>query len=547
MHRPYIDEIVITENGEEYTRVEDVFDCWFESGSMPYAQSHYPFENKDWFEKHFPADFIVEYVAQTRGWFYTLMVLSTAIFDKPPFKNCICHGVVLDDKGQKLSKRLNNYADPKDLFDKYGADALRWFMMSSPVMRGQELYIDKEGKFIRDVVRLAIKPIWNAYNFFCLYANADGIKAEFSIDSKDVMDRYILAKAKQTVKNISNALDEYDTNKATDEVSDFFEILNNWYIRRNKERFWKSEKDEDKISAYNTLYTVLDIMSRAAAPLLPLTLEEIYKGLGNEKSVHLQDYPDLSKLDNYHSLIELMDEVRDICNAAHAIRNRINIRIRHPLSELRIIGNAATDIDSYSTICDIIKDEVNVKNVVVGQGEQKITDFAIYNLKINFPVLGKRLPEKIKQIIPAAKKNHWKLLASNRIEIIGEILEPTEFTILLEPKPEYQNVAQPLSSNDALVILDTTITKELEQEGYARDLIRLIQQARKDAGLQVTDRINLRIRVSDALKDMLLNFGGYIAEQVLASSISEGDMHNCSFITNDTIENEEVSIGFAQK
>ena len=547
LHRPYIDEIVITENGEEYTRVEDVFDCWFESGSMPYAQSHYPFENKDWFEKHFPADFIVEYVAQTRGWFYTLMVLSTAIFDKPPFKNCICHGVVLDDKGQKLSKRLNNYADPKDLFDKYGADALRWFMMSSPVMRGQELYIDKEGKFIRDVVRLAIKPIWNAYNFFCLYANADGIKAEFSIDSKDVMDRYILAKAKQTVKNISNALDEYDTNKATDEVSDFFEILNNWYIRRNKERFWKSEKDEDKISAYNTLYTVLDIMSRAAAPLLPLTLEEIYKGLGNEKSVHLQDYPDLSKLDNYHSLIELMDEVRDICNAAHAIRNRINIRIRHPLSELRIIGNAATDIDSYSTICDIIKDEVNVKNVVVGQGEQKITDFAIYNLKINFPVLGKRLPEKIKQIIPAAKKNHWKLLASNRIEIIGEILEPTEFTILLEPKPEYQNVAQPLSSNDALVILDTTITKELEQEGYARDLIRLIQQARKDAGLQVTDRINLRIRVSDALKDMLLNFGGYIAEQVLASSISEGDMHNCSFITNDTIENEEVSIGFAQK
>ena len=548
LHRPYIDEIVITENGEEYTRVEDVFDCWFESGSMPYAQSHYPFENKEWFEKHFPADFIVEYVAQTRGWFYTLMVLSTAIFDKPPFKNCICHGVVLDDKGQKLSKRLNNYADPKDLFDKYGADALRWFMMSSPVMRGQELYIDKEGKFIRDVVRLAIKPIWNAYNFFCLYANADGIKAEFNTDSKDIMDRYILAKAKQAVRKIANSLDEYDTNKATDAVGDFFEVLNNWYIRRNKERFWKSEKDADKISAYNTLYTVLDIMCRAAAPLLPLTLEEIYKGLGNEKSLHLQDYPtNLSKLDNYKSLIELMDEVRDICNAAHAIRNRVNIRVRHPLAEIRIIGNAASDIDNYTTICDIIKDEVNVKSVIVGQGEHKVTDFANYNLKINFPVLGKRLPEKIKQIIPAAKKNHWKLVANNRIEIIGELLEPNEFTILLEPKAEYQNIAQPLSNNDALVILDTTITKELEQEGYARDLVRLIQQARKDAGLQVTDRINLRLRVSDKLKDMLHNFGEYIAEQVLASSISEGDMNNCSFIANETIENEEVSIGFINK
>ncbi len=293
LHRPYIDDIVITEGGEEFRRVEDVFDCWFESGSMPFAQVHYPFENKDWFEHHFPADFIVEYQAQTRGWFYTLMVLGTALFDKPPFKNCICHGVVLDDKGQKLSKRLNNYADPNEIFDKFGADALRWFMLSSPVMRGGEMHIDKEGKFIRDVVRLAIKPIWNAYNFFCLYANADGIKAKLAADSTDVMDRYILAKCKQAVEAIGKAFDNYDTPAATDAVSQFFEALNNWYIRRNKERFWKTEHDADKQSAYDTLYTVLTTMCRAAAPLLPLTCEEIYKGLTGERSVHLTDFPSL--------------------------------------------------------------------------------------------------------------------------------------------------------------------------------------------------------------------------------------------------------------
>ncbi|MEI6730021.1 MAG: isoleucine--tRNA ligase, partial [Pseudomonadota bacterium] len=527
LHRPYIDEIVIIENGEEYKRVEDVFDCWFESGSMPYAQLHYPFENKEKFEKNFPADFIVEYTAQTRGWFYTLMILGTALFDKPPFKNCICHGVVLDDKGQKLSKRLNNFADPKDIFENYGADALRWFMVSSPVMRGQELYIDKEGKFIRDVVRLAIKPIWNAYNFFCLYANADGIKAEFSIESTDIMDRYILAKCRQTLRKVSESLDSYDTPLACEAITQFFETLNNWYIRRSKERFWKSEHDADKLSAYNTLYTVLNIMCRAVAPLLPLTLEEIYRGLGNSESVHLADYPNLNALPDYKDLIALMDEVRDICNAAHAIRNRVNIRIRHPLNEIKIIGSAAKDVgvETNAVLLEIIKDEINVKNVS-GQGDKNIADFADYKLQINFPVLGKRLPEKIKQIIPAAKKGCWKQVKGGKVEIAGELLQAGEFSILLEAKPEYKNTTQPLSNNDALVILDTTITPELEQEGYARDLVRLIQQARKDAALQVTDRINLHLRVSEHLAATITAFADYIGEQVLAANLVQGDMSN---------------------
>ncbi len=284
LHKPFIDELIKPDPiNPKHTlrRVPDVFDCWFESGSMPFAQVHYPFENKEWFETHFPADFIVEYAAQTRGWFYTLMVLGTALFDKPPFLNCICHGVILDDKGQKLSKRLNNYTDPKELFERYGADSLRWFMMSSPVMRGLELLIDKDANMVRDTLRLAIKPIWNAYNFFTLYANADGIQAleVRGQGSGNIMDRYILSKCRECVEIVTKAMDSYDTTEATKAIEDFFEVLNNWYIRRNRKRFWKSEKDHDKQAAYDTLYTVLSVTCRLAAPLLPMITEEIWQGI----------------------------------------------------------------------------------------------------------------------------------------------------------------------------------------------------------------------------------------------------------------------------
>jgi isoleucyl-tRNA synthetase len=288
---------------------------------MPFAQVHYPFENKDWFESHYPADFITEYVGQTRGWFNTLIMMATGVFKgtelegKPPFKNCICHGVVLDSEtGLKYSKRLKNYKNPLEVIDQFGADALRWLMISSPVMRGQDLSVDPEGKFIRDVVRLHIKPIWNAYNFFTLYANADGVKGELVVSRQspvvsgnkkggqqadpalspaepvahregsspnggNLMDRYILAKCREAVSQIESALEAYDTPTACAAVSEFFEVLNNWYIRRNKERFWNESGEETDQEAYNTLYTVLHVMVRAAAPLLPYTCEEIYRGL----------------------------------------------------------------------------------------------------------------------------------------------------------------------------------------------------------------------------------------------------------------------------
>ena len=533
LHRPFIDELTRPDPYDaQYTlrRVEDVFDCWFESGSMPFAQMHYPFENKDWFDNHFPADFITEYVGQTRGWFNTLIMLSTALFDRPPFKNCICHGVVLDaETGLKYSKRLKNYKDPLEVIDVFGADALRWLMIASPVMRGQDLMVDPEGKFIRDVVRLAIKPIWNAYNFFCLYANADGVKASFTTDSADVMDRYILAKCKTAVEIIEKSLDSYDTPSATEAVTQFFEALNNWYIRRSKERFWKTDLDADKQAAYDTLYTVLTTMCRAAAPLLPMTCEEIYTKLTGEKSVHLADFPDchaaewrhpdpaIQRGDSVQSDDELMDRIRDICNAALAIRNKLNIRVRQPLKELRIEGIHASTVIAFGR--QIIEDEVNVKNVVSYNTD--FGEFATFKLSLNNPILGKRLPDKMKQIIPAAKKGEWKELSHNSVEVCGEALRPDEFSIQFEPKPEYAARAQALSTNDALVILDTTITPGLEAEGIARDLVRMVQQARKDAALNVSDRIHLHLEASEAILKAASQHRDYIMEQTLALSLSD--------------------------
>lgn len=543
LHRPYIDEIIITKDGEEYVRVEDVFDCWFESGSMPFAQVHYPFENKEWFETHFPADFITEYVGQTRGWFNTLIMLSTALFDKAPFKNCICHGVVLDSEtGLKYSKRLKNYKDPMEVMDKFGADALRWLMISSPVMRGHDLSVDPEGKFIRDVVRLAIKPIWNAYNFFTLYANADGIKAEKRTKSDDIMDQYILQKCADAVATMQKALDAYDTPTACEAVLQFFDVLNNWYIRRNKERFWAEEKSESKQAAYDTLYTVLVTMCRAGAPLLPLTLEAVYQGLTGAESVHLDTFPDCfvkavseNGVDG-KTIVEQMDWVQDVCNAALAIRNKTNLRVRQPLAKLQAVGN----VRRLGSLLTIICDEVNVKSFGTDETGD-IEKYATLKLSINSQVLGKRLPALMKQILPASKKGEWKQLDGG-VEICGEKLLPAEYTLQLEPKPEYANRAQALSTNDALVILDTNITPELETEGLARDVVRMVQQARKDAGLHVSDRIQLAVVASGKTAAALSAHGEEIARQTLASSLLQSALADAAYSTNGTVEGDEVAI-----
>ncbi len=525
LHKPYIDDLV-RPNPDDPTgksmmrRVSDVFDCWFESGSMPYGQAHYPFENKEWFENHFPADFIVEYSAQTRGWFYTLMVLSTALFDRPPFLNCICHGVILDATGQKLSKRLNNYADPLETFEKYGSDALRVTMLSSTVVRGQELLIDKEGKMVFDSLRLFIKPIWNAYNFFCLYANSDSIKAKISYKSENILDQYILSKLKLAVASIETNMDAFDSQSAYNAISDFFEILNNWYIRRSRSRFWKSEKDQDKVAAYNTLYTCLEVMSRAISSLLPLISEHIYLGLTdgtkNNASVHLTDFPVLDEIKIDKKLVSTMDHVQDICSTALFIRSAENIRVRQPLSTLKIITEQSDDFKKFD---DLIKDEINIKSIIY---DNDLVNNADKKLSINFPILGKRLPQKMKDIIKLSKQGEWKFDGSD-LTIADEKLLPEEYSLVLVPRAEQG--AKPLSSNQGMIWLDLSISKELENEGIARDIIRLVQQARKDAEFDVSDRIELELKSGLDLKDVLADHSELICSQTLSmiSSIGKAD------------------------
>ena len=541
LHRPYIDELTAPDpENPAFTlrRVTDVFDCWFESGSMPFAQVHYPFENKEWFHEHFPADFITEYVGQTRGWFNTLIILATALFDKPPFKNCICHGVVLDSEtGLKYSKRLKNYKNPLEVIDQFGADALRWLMVSSPVMRGQDLSVDPEGKFIRDVVRLNIKPIWNAYNFFTLYANVDGVTAKEIRTSAHVMDRYILAKCREAVMAIEAGLDAYDSPSACNALTEFFEVLNNWYIRRSRERFWsEGAVDANKQAAYDTLYTVLVTLSKAAAPLLPLTLEAVYQGLTGEESVHLADFPKATEFGAEAELVADMDRVRAACNAVLSIRSAENIRTRQPLASATLYGAGAERLRDFASL---IEHEGNVHSVRFADSLEGVAE---HRLKLHNPVLGKRLPEKMKQIIPAAKQGQWAL-EDGQLVILGEALQPEEYDLQLEPKNPKGAAA--LSSNDALVVLDLTITSALAAEGLARDFVRMVQQARKDADLQVSDRIRLVVQAQAGVAEAITAHAGYISEQVLATELSHGAVESLPHTSEQQLDGQALRFGFA--
>lgn len=539
LHKPFIDNLT-RPNPDDPTgksimrRTPDVFDCWFESGSMPYGQVHYPFENKDWFEKHFPADFIVEYSAQTRGWFYTLMVLSTALFDRPPFLNCICHGVILDSTGQKLSKRLNNYADPLELFDKYGSDALRVTMLSSNVVKGQELLIDKEGKMVFDSLRLFIKPIWNAYHFFTIYANVDQIRAKISYNQAYVLDRYILSKLKIAVTSIEEGMDRFDTQIAYEAISGFFEVLNNWYIRRSRNRFWRSEQDRDKIGAYDTLYTCLEVMTRAMSSLLPLISEHIYLGLTDGRktgtSVHLTEFPKLDAIKIDQELTNVMDLVLDICSSALFIRSRENIRVRQPLQSLLIITDNSEIFKDFE---ELIKDEINVKSISYSND---LTIHADLKLSINFQALGKRLPGKMKEIIAASKQGKWESKFEKMV-IAGEELLPEEFSLVLEPKNSQGTKS--LSNNKGMIFLDSKISEELKREGVARDLIRSIQQARKDAGFAVSDRIKLKLISESDLSTVLAEHSSFIEEQTLAEINEEFEE---DFMAKAQLEDMSVQI-----
>jgi isoleucyl-tRNA synthetase len=528
LHRPYIDELT-RPNPDDPTgtstmrRVPEVFDCWFESGSMPYAQVHYPFENKEWFENHFPADFIVEYINQTRGWFYTLHVLSTALFDRPPFQNAIAHGVVLAENGDKLSKRLKNYPDPQEMLETAGADALRWYMMASPIVRGGDLRISE--REIRDVTRLIINPVWNAYSFFSLYANADGLTAEFDTSSTDLVDRYILAKTRELVESVTNAMDAYDLPGATATAQSFTDALNNWYIRRSRSRFWAPTSEAnpgDKQAAYNTLYTVLVTLSRTLAPLLPMVTDEIHRGLTGGDNVHLADWPAADVLPSDPELVAAMDQVREVCSATLNLREAEGIGVRIPLAELTIAGN---DTDVLVEFADLISDEINVKKVTFSTD---LDAFAARVLKPNGKLLGPRLGKGMQDVLAAARAGQWSPNDDGTAAVGEHTLTPDEFEIALEPATD--GAVGGLSSGDAVVVLDTDLTPELVNEGHARQLSRWIQDARRSVGLEVTDRIALTIATDAEVQGWLEPHTDNLAAQVLAIQLGFGAVDSGEFV-----------------
>ena len=395
LHRPAIDNLT-RPNPDDPTgmsvmrRVPEVLDCWFESGSMPFAQVHYPFENREWFHSHYPGDFIVEYIGQTRGWFYLLHVLATALFDRPAFRSCVSHGIVLGSDGRKMSKSLRNYPDVNEVFDTYGSDAMRWFLMASPILRGGNLIVTEQG--IREGVRQALLPLWNSYYFFALYANAEDYTAKSRLDSDNVLDRYILGKTRTLVEDLAAEMDVYDVAAACQRLRDYLELLTNWYIRRSRDRFWDGDPE-----ALDTLYTVLETVTRAAAPLLPMSAETIWRGLTGGESVHLTDWPAVDGWPADESLAATMDLTRSVCSAALSLRKNRQLRVRLPLSSLTVADASASLLAEFA---DIIKDEVNVKELVLRADPASLGQTT---LTVNPRALGPRLGKQVQEVIRAVK------------------------------------------------------------------------------------------------------------------------------------------------
>jgi len=516
LHRPFIDELT-RPNPDDPTgqstmrRIEDVLDVWFDSGSMPFAQVHYPFENEQWFDSHSPADFIVEYIGQTRGWFYVMHVLSTALFDRPAFKNVISHGIVLGSDGQKMSKSLRNYPDVSEVFDRDGADAMRWFLMSSSVIRGGNLVVTEEG--IRSGVRELMLPLWSTYYFFALYANASNHTAQWRTDSENVLDRYLLAKTRQLILDVTEELDALDSPVAAAKLRDFADVLTNWYVRRSRDRFW----DGTDTAAFDTLYTVLETVTRVAAPLLPLVSEEIWRGLTGGRSVHLTDWPDAGLFPADNDLVASMDRVREIASSGLALRKSQGLRVRLPLASLTVVTEADAAIDGFA---DILREELNVKSVGFDTLDDGGMDkFGITKkLSVNARALGPRLGKQVQQVIQAAKAGDWSA-DGDSVTVGGIALEPGEYELELTASSADSAIA--FLPGGGFVILDTQLTPELAAEGLSRDIVRAIQDTRKAAGLDVSDRITLAITgAAQEDLDALETFSDMIGQETLALEIN---------------------------
>ncbi|OHV04543.1 isoleucine--tRNA ligase [Mycobacterium talmoniae] len=522
LHRPYIDELT-RPNPDDPTgrsvmrRIPDVLDVWFDSGSMPYAQVHYPFENQKWFdgvsgdggevgaEAHYPGDFIVEYIGQTRGWFYMMHVLATALFDRPAFKTCVAHGIVLGSDGQKMSKSLRNYPDVTEVFDRDGSDAMRWFLMASPILRGGNLIVTEPG--IREGVRQVMLPLTNAYSFLALYAPKAGT---WRTDSSHVLDRYILAKLATLRDDLTAALDVCDISGACEQLRLFTEALTNWYVRRSRQRFWDEDPD-----AIDTLHTALEITARLAAPLLPLTTEVIWRGVTGERSVHLTDWPEAGAAPADPELVAAMDQVREVCSVGSSLRKAHRLRVRLPLPKLTV---AVENPQLLAPFTDLIADELNVKAVEL---TDDIARYGRFELAVNAKVAGPRLGKDVQAAIKAVKAGQGVLNPDGTLTAGPAVLQDGEYTSkLVAADPEFTAA---LPDGAGLVVLDAAVTPELEAEGWAKDRIRELQELRKSTGLEVSDRISVVMAVPAERLAWARAHAELIAREILATGFEFGE------------------------
>ena len=547
LHRPYIDDVTVIcpDCGGEMKRVPEVIDCWFDSGAMPFAQWHYPFENQDIFEENFPADFISEAVDQTRGWFYSLMAISTLIFDKAPYKNVIVLGHVLDKDGNKMSKSKGNAVDPMEALNAYGADAIRWYFYSNsapwlPNRFHEDAVVEGQRKFMG--------TLWNTYAFYVLYAEIDQFdptKYSLDYDKLSVMDKWLLSKMNTMVKTVDESLGSYKIPEATRGLSEFVDDMSNWYVRRSRDRFWAKGMEQDKINAYMTLYTALVTLCKAAAPMIPFMTEDIYQNLVTNldknapKSIHLCDFPVADEKAIDTELEADMDEVLKIVVLGRAARNAANIKNRQPIGNMYV--KAAKALSEY--FVEIIEDELNVKAVTF---KDDVSEFASYSFKPQLKTVGPKYGKQlggIKQYLANVdgKEAMAALKSEGALKFnVGDVeisLAEEDLLIDLAENPDYETV----SDNTVTVVLEKKLTPELIEEGFVREIISKVQTMRKEAGFEVMDKITISVANNDKVAEIMKNNEEAIFKDVLATEITYGEAQG--YTKNWNINGEKVDLG----
>ena len=531
LHRPFIDDVTITcpKCGKQMHRVPEVIDCWFDSGSMPFAQHHYPFENKELFEQQFPADFISEAVDQTRGWFYSLLAISTLIFNKAPYKNVIVLGHVQDENGQKMSKSKGNAVDPFDALQTYGADAIRWYFYinSAPWLPNRF-----HGKAVIEGQRRFMGTLWNTYAFFVLYANIDNFDATkytLEYDKLPVMDKWLLSKLNSLIKEVDDDLGNYRIPEAARALQDFVDDMSNWYVRRSRERFWAKGMEQDKINAYMTLYTALVTVAKVAAPMIPFMTEDIYQNLVRSldkeapESIHLCDFPVANEAHIDKDLEAKMEEVLKVVVLGRAARNTANIKNRQPIG--RMFVKAETALPAFYQ--EIIQDELNVKKV---EFTDDVRAFTSYSFKPQLRTVGRKYGKYVNEIkeILAGLDGNQAMDTLNETDLLsfetqdGTKVELAKEDLLIDMAQVPGFVSE--GDNFVTVVLDTNLTPELIEEGFVREIISKIQTMRKEAGFEVMNHINVFQDGNDKLAEILKNHTEEIKKEVLADNILIGTM-----------------------